>query len=154
MSNRHRAREVALQVLYRFDVAAQSANTTAAALVRDRSPQELLNELNQHFDHFQVSPDLREFAARLVSGTLHSLTDLDALLETHAANWKISRMGFVDRSLLLMALYELVHMKETPASVVIDEAIELGKQFGNAETPAFLNGILDAANKEIVKKST
>ena len=56
-------------------------------------------------------------------------------------------MGFVDRSLLRLALYEMLHFPETPSSVVIDEAIELGKQFGTAETPSFINGILDAVKR-------
>jgi len=79
-----------------------------------------------------------------VAGTLLHQTELDPLLERHAANWKLSRMSFVDRSLLRMAAYELAHLPETPANVVINEAVELGKQFGTSDTPSFVNGILDA----------
>jgi len=141
MSTRHRAREVALQILYRYDVALQTHGTPL--------PQgsDLARELGQHFEHFKVPSGLREFAAQLVAGTLTEQTELDKLLETHAANWKVSRMGYVDRALLRMATYELTHVKETPATVVIDEAIELGKQFGTSETPPFVNGILDSIRK-------
>ena len=134
MISRHRAREVALQILYRYDV----------NKLPEAQTQELIRDLGAHFDHFQVPQELREFAGQLVSGTLREMTDLDALLENQAANWKVARMPSVDRSLLRMAMYELKHFPETDVSVVIDEAVELAKQFGTAETPSFVNGILDA----------
>ncbi len=137
MKPRHRAREVALQILYRYDVAATTegiAIPTGADLAKD---------LAKHFDHFQVPADLREFAAQLVAGTLASQKELDTLIETNVSNWKLGRLGVVDRSLLRMAAYELKGFPETSVSVVIDEAIELGKQFGTEDTPAFVNGVLD-----------
>jgi N utilization substance protein B len=135
---RHRAREVALQILYRYDVASQTGATPI--------PQgtDLLKDLNHHFDHFQVPADLREFSAQLVAGTLTKQSELDALLEKHVSNWKVTRLSGVDRSLLRMAAYELMSFPETAPSVVIDEAIELGKQFGTEDTPAFVNGVLDS----------
>jgi transcription antitermination protein NusB len=135
VKSRHRAREVALQILYQYD-------GRAADLLP--KGHELANQLIHHFDHFSVPPELREFAAQLVAGTLGQVKSLDEMLEKHASNWKVARMGLVDRNLLRMSAYELLHMPESPSSVVIDEAIELGKQFGTAETPAFVNGILDA----------
>jgi N utilization substance protein B len=130
---RHRARETALQILYRYD----SANEvpTGHALIED---------LQKHFDHFQVPPQAREFAAELVSGTLSRRSELDELLEKYAHNWKVSRMSSIDRTLLRMAAHEMTHFQDIPHSVTIDEAIELGKQFGSAETSSFINGILDA----------
>lgn len=143
MKSRHRAREIALQILYRYDVALQT----------DRAPipqgVELARDLARHFDHFFVPEGLREFAARLVAGTVGQTPALDELIEKHASHWKIARMGYVDRALLRMATHELKDMTETPASVVIDEAIVLGKQFGNEDTPAFVNGILDAIRKSL-----
>jgi N utilization substance protein B len=144
---RHRAREIALQILYRYDM--------AKAATPNLAPPEgaaLAKEISQHFDHFQVTPDIREFTARLVAGTLLHQGALDPLLERHAANWRISRMSYVDRSLLRMAAYELAHLPETPPAVVIDEAIELAKQFGTSDTPAFVNGILDAIKAELQAK--
>lgn len=141
MKSRHRAREVALQILYRYDL---SKNTDSNPAI-----QELIRELDHHFEHFQVPQELREFAARLVSGTLMEIAELDSLLEKSASNWKVGRMPSVDRSLLRMAVYELKHFPETDASVVIDEAIELAKQFGTAETPAFVNGILDSVRAQV-----
>jgi N utilization substance protein B len=144
MKSRHRAREIALQVLYRYDVAAHSGGVNHVP-----SSRELAAEIAEHFDHFQVNAELREFAAQLVAGTLRDLTYLDQLLERQASNWKVSRMGFVDRSLLRMALYELIHFPDTQVAVIIDEAVELGKQFGTADTPSFVNGILDAVKNSI-----
>jgi transcription antitermination protein NusB len=135
---RHRAREIALQMVYRYDVAEASTGKPAPG------GEELIAEIRQHFEHFRVPAELREFAAQLVAGTLAALPELDQLIETHASHWKVSRMPFVDRGLLRMAVYELKHLPESPPSVVIDEAIELAKEFGSAESPAFVNGVLDA----------
>jgi N utilization substance protein B len=145
--SRHQAREVALQILYRYDVAQQSGNLDGAAPTHHTA---LIEDLNRHFDHFKVPQELRGFSAELVAGSLRELGQLDELLEKHASNWKVARMGLVDRNLLRMSVYELKSFPDTPASVVIDEAVELAKQFGTAESPAFVNGVLDAI-KAIVK---
>jgi N utilization substance protein B len=150
--SRHQAREVGLQILYRYDGALQAPHNSSGGPTLVKSPQELIGELNLHFDHFKVPEELRGFAAELVAGTLRELPTLDGLLEKHASNWKIGRMGLVDRNLLRMSIYELSHFPDTPSSVVIDEAIELAKQFGTAESPSFINGILDAV-KSVVRKA-
>ena len=137
MKSRHRAREIALQILYQYDL---SQYSTGRAIPQDHT---LANELVNYYNHFKIAEELREFIGQLVVGTLKETQGLDSVLEKHATHWKISRMSSVDRSLLRMALYEMTHMKETPRTVVIDEAVELAKQFGTAETPAFINGILD-----------
>jgi N utilization substance protein B len=159
MSNRHHAREVALQILYRYDVALQGKNANPVTIGESKlvlnAPAKTLTpadldravDLKSHFEHFKVAPDVREFAATLVSGTLRELAALDETLERQASNWKVSRMALVDRSLLRMALYEMLHLPESPDAVVIDEAVELAKQYGNAESPGFINGILDAIKK-------
>ncbi len=140
MKPRHQAREVALQILYRYDVA-------AAGGIQPPQGKDLADDLVRHFEHFKVPQELRGFAAQLVSGTLIQLPVLDATVEKHASNWKVSRMNVIDRSLLRMAAYEMLHLPETPETVTIDEAIELAKQFGNADSPSFANGILDAIKK-------
>ena len=142
MNSRHRAREVAFQILYRFDLELHSSGTPPPA------GEALLKELVHHFDHFKVPEELREFSAALVVGTLKTLPDLDPMIEAHASKWRVSRMGMVDRNLLRMGLYELSHFPDIPTSVTLDEAIELAKHFGAEETPAFLNGILDSIVKE------
>ncbi|MGK5087545.1 transcription antitermination factor NusB [Bdellovibrionota bacterium FG-2] len=134
MKSRHLAREIALQILYRYDIAGAHPTTSAA----------LKTELEGHFGHFHVSENLQPFVALLVEGTLGSMSILDGLLEKHMANWRLSRLAHVDRSLLRMAVFEMTQVSDTPISVVIDEAVELAKQFGTADSPAFVNGVLDA----------
>src|SRR4051812_48091323 len=129
MKSRHRAREVAFQILYRLDL---ELHSSGAALPTGEA---LVSELTHHFDHFKVPDDLREFAASLVIGTVTTVRELDEILERHATTWKISRMAAVDRNLLRMALYELRHFPDIPPSVTLDEAIELSKQFGEQDTP-------------------
>jgi len=140
---RHRAREIALQVLYHYDLA-KAENQSV-------SPQDLIKELGAHYNHFEVPETLREFASQLVAGTLRDVPQLDQMLETHASNWTVARMSSVDRSLLRMAAYEMTHIQDTDASVVIDEAIELAKAFGTAESPSFVNGILDAVKTALAR---
>jgi N utilization substance protein B len=140
---RHRAREVALQILYRYDMAMQSNGTPIP------EGAELAKDLTRHFDHFQVTPNLREFAAQLVAGTLQTRQELDLLIESNVSNWKLNRLGFVDRSLIRMAAYEMKSCPETHVSIIIDEAVELGKQFGNEDTSAFVNGVLDALKTKL-----
>jgi transcription antitermination protein NusB len=148
MKIRHRAREVALQILYRYD-----ANITMAQQLLSNDGNSLSQDLVRHFDHFDVPEPAREFAAELVAGTLGQLTQLDELLEKHAVNWKVTRMGSIDRALLRMAAYELLNFPDIPLQVTIDEAVELSKQFGTTDSPAFVNGVLDAIAKEKPEKS-
>lgn len=148
MNSRHRAREAALQILYRYDVSLESTG---------QQPPEggtLAEELKGHFDHFQVPDALREFAGQLVAGTLLQRRDLDALIEQHASNWKISRMGLIDRNLLRMGAYELQRFQDIPASVTLDEAIELARQFGTSDSPGFVNGILDSIRRSLPARPT
>jgi N utilization substance protein B len=145
MKSRHRAREIALQILYQYDLAKHSSGQLPP------KDHELVRSLMHHFEHFSVPDTLREFVGQLVTGTLTQVEKLDELLEKHTANWKVARMSSVDRSLLRMATFEMVHCTEVPPSVVIDEAIELAKQFGTSETPAFINGILDSIKTGIAR---
>jgi N utilization substance protein B len=143
MSNnsRHHAREIALQILYRFDSAQGDLPLPEAA--------GLAREINAHFEHFQAPEAIRPFAAELVAGTLRERSELDGFIEKVAAHWKVARMAIIDRNLLRMAVYEMRHFSDIPPSVTIDEAIELSKQFGNAESPAFVNGVLDAIRPQV-----
>lgn len=138
---RHRAREFALQILYRFEIEPPEASSLTIA--------GLSSELRHHFEHFKVPDELREFTGHLVAGTLLAKDEIDPLLEKQSPTWKLARMPIIDRSLLRMATYELRGEADTPASVVIDEAVELAKTFGTQETPAFVNGVLDALRKTL-----
>lgn len=135
---RHRAREVALQVLYAIDLDADAAETRG------------LNE--QIFDrireNFVVPEPIADFARQLVAGVVERIDGLDEILGIHARNWRVSRMAVVDRNILRLAVHEL-RDTDTPVAVVIDEAVDLARRFGSDSSPPFVNGVLDAVAREV-----
>jgi len=132
MRKRTKARECALQILYQIDI---TSDKPASAMVS--------------YWHDNPQPqDITEFATRLVEGTLASQKDIDVLLAKYAENWTIPRMAVVDRNILRMATYELLHSPDVPPKVSINEAVDLAKKFGDAESGKFVNGILDRILKE------
>jgi N utilization substance protein B len=94
-------------------------------------------------ENFELQEGARPFAKELVSGIAVHRAELDALLSAHTTNWRLSRMAAVDRNTLRIGAYELTHT-DTPARIVLDEAIELARRFGDDPSPAFVNGVLDA----------
>ncbi len=99
-------------------------------------------------ENFELPEGARDFGEELVHGTVLYRAELDALLSEHATNWRISRMAAVDRNILRIGAYELTRT-ETPARVVLDEAIELARRFGDDPSPAFVNGVLDAVARAV-----
>jgi N utilization substance protein B len=89
------------------------------------------------------SDDTREFAHALLVGTLERFEEIDRELEVQTAHWRLDRLAAVDRNILRLAMYELLYHGDTPHAVVIDEAIEIAKKYGAAESPKFVNGVLD-----------
>jgi len=96
----------------------------------------------------RVRPEVRHFAEHIVVGVSDHLEQIDQALADYSTNWALDRMTRVDLSLLRMAAYELLYCVEVPVSVIINEAIEIGKRFGTAETSAFINGILDPLSRK------
>ncbi len=88
------------------------------------------------------------FANTLFAGVAKEGSQLDSLIEKHASNWKLERMAAVDRGILRMATYEL-QQHETPAAIVINEALDLGRRFSGEQSARFLNGVLDAIRKSL-----
>jgi N utilization substance protein B len=86
---------------------------------------------------------LQPFCLRLYDGVVSHLADIDQRLAEAAENWRLPRMATVDRNALRLGAYELLHTPETPPSVILDEAIELARRYGSADSPAFVNGVLD-----------
>ena len=127
MRNRSRAREVALQLLFQRD-----HNTTMDSAAAERF---ILARLREEA--------IQAFCRTLYEGVVQHGEDIDRRLADAAENWRLSRMATVDRNVLRLGAYELLFHGETPASVVLDEAIELARRYGSAESPAFVNGILD-----------
>lgn len=131
MLNRSRAREVALQALFQEDLNPRDSRDQLAPFVEARLKDD----------------ELREFATSLVLGVMRNQGDLDALLESKAANWSLARMAATDRTVLRLGAYE-IRYAETPARVAINEAVELAKRFGSKQSSQFVNGILDKLIKQ------
>ena len=97
-------------------------------------------------DESDEKPDRDEFMEELAKGTSEMATDIDSRITSKSDNWRLERMPAVDRNILRLAIYEMSR-QETPAAVVIDEALELARQFSGEESVSFINGILDAVHK-------
>jgi len=128
MHQRRKAREIALQVLYELDVLEINA----------KEGMELF------WKNFDAPEEARPFASILIEGTWDNSEQIDALISTCSENWTISRMSIVDKSILRMAVYELLHFSDIPPKVTLNEAIDLGKTYGSENSGSFINGILDA----------
>lgn len=126
MSSRSRAREVALQALFQEDLNPRDSRDQLAPFVEARLQDE----------------DSQEFATSLVLGVMRNQDELDALLETKAENWSLSRMAATDRNVLRLGAFEIRYF-DTPDRVAINEAVELAKRFGSKQSSQFVNGILD-----------
>jgi N utilization substance protein B len=103
--------------------------------------------------HFRVSKSVRPFFLRLVEGVKEFQHEIDALIERFSENWKISRMSRVDRNVLRLAIYELLHCHDIPPKVSINEAIDIAKRFGTEDSGAFINGILDSVRISLEKEN-
>lgn len=90
-----------------------------------------------------LKPDSHAFYLTLIKGVLENKPHIDSLIERYSSNWKISRMGCVDRNILRIAAYELLFCHDIPPKVSINEAVDIGKLYGTEESGAFINGILD-----------
>ena len=94
-------------------------------------------------------PAIVTFARQLVSGTVAHVEQIDELIRRHAENWRLDRMAIVDRNILRVSVQEFLYDRETPKTVVINEAIEIARRFSAQESPQFINGILDSIKKEL-----
>lgn len=127
MRRRTRARELALQFLYTVELKGKDAR----------------DELDDFLTEAGASRVARAFATQLVDGVAREQEALDAALGSIAANWSVARMPPVDRNILRLGAYELLHCGDVPVRVALNEAIELGKRYSTAQSGAFINGILD-----------
>ncbi|NBD14367.1 MULTISPECIES: transcription antitermination factor NusB [Corallococcus] len=131
MGARRTARERALQALYQLEMA-QGATREALDSAWAASAEEGTPE-----------PDAVKFAKELVEGVQAHREEIDALIERHSHNWRLDRMSRIDRNVLRLGIFELKYRPDIPRKVTINEAVELGKNFGNEESSAFVNGLLD-----------
>src|SRR5215472_11721374 len=137
MSSRHRARERSLQILFEWDARKEPIEDAIASFY---------DTLYDEQSDSKPAPD--EFVEKLVKGVVENIAEIDRRLAQHAEHWRIERMPAVDRNVLRLAIYEMM-ARNTPEPVAIDEAIELARRFSGEESVQFINGVLDAAKREI-----
>lgn len=133
MGPRRKAREYALQMLFQWDITRDTIEQIAATF----------------FENHDEPPAVVDFASLLVTRTIEHVEKIDGLIQRHAEHWRLDRMAIVDRNLLRLATQEFLYDKETPKTVVINEAIEIARRFSSQESPQFINGILDSIKKEL-----
>ena len=157
---RRTAREMAVQMLYQsdlggsplthifstFDLAEYVAREAPAADRRRGQPT--TEERGEHTRRRQRVQEAFEYAQALVRGTVENQERIDELIRGQADNWRLERMPAVDRNILRLAVFEMLHERETPKLVVLDEAIELAKKFGSEQSGRFVNGLLDGLLKQ------
>jgi len=131
MGARRKARELALQMLFQYDISGND-------------PDMIISTFE---DLQKAKPNTREFAVKILRGTVENLAKLDEMIQQQADNWRLSRMAVVDRNIIRMSVYEFLHESDTPKLVIIDEAIEIAKKFGTQKSSQFINGILDGILK-------
>jgi transcription antitermination protein NusB len=137
MPSRHRARERALQILFQWD-ARKGAIEDAIASFYD----------TLYSEQSPTRPEQDEFVEKLARGVAASVTDIDSRITRHAEHWRVERMPAVDRNVLRLAIYEMMAL-DTPPPVAIDEAIELARRYSGEESVQFINGVLDAARRDL-----
>jgi transcription antitermination protein NusB len=133
MGRRTKARECAFQMLYQWDVSGEPMDQVMKAFWRLRS----------------TTGETRALAERLAAGAQACAPESDAAITGAATNWRFDRIAPVDRTILRLGTYELMKEGGTPPAVVLDEAVELAKRFGEADSPAFVNGVLDAIRRRV-----
>ena len=140
MPSRRRSRQRALQILFLWDVRRQPV---------EEATQAYFDTL--YSEESRTKPQRDAFLDQLVSGAVESVEETDRRISLHAAHWRIERMPTVDRNILRLAVYEMMH-SDTPAAVVIDEALELARRYSNEESVLFVNGVLDAVHRELARE--
>ncbi|HMM62423.1 MAG TPA: transcription antitermination factor NusB [Candidatus Saccharibacteria bacterium] len=144
-SNRHLGRIVALQTLYEYEFRVQS----------DDSSADIDDILARNLDRYESAIDDRGFVEQLVKGVLKQQDDLDAKIQPIAPDWPISQIARIDRNILRIGVYELLHQaKKVPPKVVINEAVELAKAFGSDNSSKFINGVLGTAFRTLVEEQS
>jgi N utilization substance protein B len=136
MGQRHKAREHALQGLYMYEVSKSAVE----------------NIIEFEWLDGEISPDEEKFAIELIQGVITQIEKIDKLITDYSKNWKFERLAIIDKSILRLAIYEMLFIKDIPAIVTINECIDLGKTFGGENSGQFINGILDAVKKNELRE--
>ncbi len=141
-SNRHLGRIVALQTLYEFEFRTQSGDATV----------KVKEILDRNLARYETAIDDTKFVAALVKGVLKEQANIDAQIQPIAPDWPIEQIARIDRNILRIGVYELLHQADVvPPKVAINEAVELAKAFGSDNSSKFVNGVLGTAYRTLVE---
>lgn len=135
MASRRKSRELALQMLFQWEIGKHTPEHVVRTFLKNR----------------RLDSDAEEFARALFEGAVAESANIDSMIAAHATNWKVERLAAVDRNILRLSIYELLHHSETAPAVVIDEAIEIARRYSGGESADFVNGVLDAVRKSIAE---
>jgi N utilization substance protein B len=148
VASRRRAREYALQALFHADLGRADVRTALNGLWEG-----MLDDSDESLGGRAPDSEEIEFATLLAVGVEENREALDARIEGASTNWRIARMAVVDRNLLRLGSYELLHCPEIPVNVTINEAVELAKRYGTQDSKGFVNGILDRIARNLGRLS-
>ena len=141
-SNRHLGRIVALQSLYEYEFRVQSEDKTV----------DIDEILGRNLERYESAIDDKAFVTRLTHGVIAQLAGLDEAIQPIAPDWPIEQIARIDRTILRMGLFELLHLSDiVPPKVVINEAVELAKAFGSDNSSKFVNGVLGTAFRNLIE---
>lgn len=133
MASRRKSRELALQMLFQWEVGKHSPAHVVATFLKPKETD---------------APE-NTFARELFQGTVDQISALDPMLSRHASHWRLERMAAVDRNIIRLALFEMLHHPQTAHAVIINEALDIARRFSGEESAQFVNGVLDAIRKAI-----
>ena len=134
MGTRRKAREWTVQLLFRFDL---------------NPPDDMDAVFAEFWVENRASPGTRVFTERLTRGAWDRREESDEVIRKYAENWGVERMGRVERSVMRMCLYEMLHCQDIPPVVSINEAVDLAKYYSTSEAGRFVNGLLDRIRKSL-----
>jgi len=135
---RHKAREVALQVLYEVDAVGHKSGESLQSIA----------------SRIELSEDISLFASELVNGVIANREDLDKNIQDFAPAWPLDQISIIDRNILRLAIFEIMHDNKIPVKVAINEAVELAKTFGSDNSSRFINGVLGSVSSLVANKRT
>lgn len=133
MGRRTKARECAFQMLYQWEI----------------TGLEMEKVIESFWSVRRTTSPTRAMADRLATGARSRVEEIDSAIAEAASNWRLDRIAPVDRTILRLGTFELIGEPDTPVAVVLDEAVELAKRFGEGTSPAFVNGVLDAIRRRV-----
>jgi N utilization substance protein B len=132
MGIRRKSRELALQALYQEELAGRAVSL----------------DFVEFCAHFQANKKTIPYARQLLNGVHEQKEAIDKMISRHAENWRLERMSVIDRNILRLAVFELLYQGDVPASVAINEAVEISRRYSTDDSGSFINGILDTITRD------